>query len=412
VTSIRLQHAIGENSMQQLDPLGTLTARPITVVACIAAPLLAIALTVQQRDEMVYPIVSAAAVLALVAACIILVLASEPVSAPLTGFTNGLVLALGALGATLEAIGHWQYNRYLSDDWGPIAMGILLLATCPYRPVGKLLQAGVSATGFVAVLALIQCAYCVAPTPAIVFVIISAAPVLALSAAGIGAATAAVESRERWQAHAAEIARKRAVALTEPIARSVREQRVSVLEQEVLPFFNSVLDRDTLDEGDSHTAREISSEVREIMVTEANRSWFRAAVNESASRANIARDLTVLDDQKLSDQMNFNQRTAVRALLEGLMAQRNFEPERFEVRVTKCGERHHVVLRAGLPYRRSFVLHRTKAVLWPDRYRGGLGAAAGSEIRPYLAVMRAVCPDLKVGNSSSNLTLWFSYGQK
>jgi hypothetical protein len=398
--------------MQQLDPLGTLTARPITVIACIAAPILAIALTVQRREEIVYPLISVVAILTLLAACIILVFASEPVSAPLTGFTNGLVLALGALSAALEAVGHWQNNNYLSDDWGPIALGILLLAACPYRPVGKLLQAGASATGFVAVLALVQCAYCITPTPPIVFVIISAAPVLALSAAGIGAATAAVESRERWQAHAAEIARKRAAALTDPITRSVREQRVTVLERDVVPFFGSILDRDLLDERDSVIARQISRDVRGIMVAEANRSWFQVAINETAMRANVTGYLAVFDDQKQSDQMSFNQRTAVRALLAALMTHRSFDSEGFEVRVSNVGGRFHVILRAGLPHRHSAALAWMSPFRWISRDRGGYNASAGSQIGPYLAVLRAVCPDLKVGNSSSNLTLWFSYGQK
>jgi hypothetical protein len=212
------------------------------------------------------------------------------------------------------------------------------------------------------------------------------APVLALSLASAAFGQLLIDGTEGWRLRA----RRAAMLFTDEnsgwIARSVQQDRVTILNQDVVPFFAGVLQRGTIGHDDRERAREISDAVRAIMVAEADRSWLDTIVDHSLDRASA-----VTDPQRLANGMGTDQRTAVRALIVALTAHPGFEAEHFAIAIARQGASSRAVLRAGMQASDSMVR---------------------SEFAPYFAVMRIVFSELRVEFSDTALTVRFSYDQR
>jgi hypothetical protein len=379
-----------ERSMRRIDPLATLASFPLTVAAACAAPFLAVLLTSQHLDDIDSAFVMFVAIVVLVVACVLLVvhvMLANAVRRQFSAFAHSVIVVLGVLAALLAAVAQWRSNELLRDDWGPLAVGVLLLGLAPYRPIRSLFISAAGAAFVIGGLAAVQAQQIGSAAPTMAYVVLAVVPVLAPAAAGIAYAVAAVQSRERWQRMTEEVARANASNLRDPIARSVQHERVALLEREVVPFFTSVLQQVEITPADTARAHNIAKTVRGIMVVEANRSWIGATVDEVADRAGVERGY-VSDTERLSDRMSFGQRAAVRALLDALLTDPGFEPASFSAAVTASGSRSSVRITATL-HEKPRGLSRTVA--------------------PYLAVIRAVFLDLEVTVRSSDLTLRFSY---
>ena len=382
---------MAERSMRRIDPLATLASFPLTVAAASAAPIIAVLLTVQHLDEIESPAIMVAALLVLMTACATLVfrvMAANAVRQQFSAVTHLTIVGLAVLAATLASIAQWRSNEMLRDDWGPIAVGILLLGIAPYRSIRSLIVSGGVAAVLIGLLTAIQAQPMVSPVPTMAYVVLAMTPVLALSAGGVAYAIAAVQSRERWQLVTAEVARAHASNLRDPIARSVQQERVMLLDREVVPFFTSVLQRQSITVDDTERAQRIAGTVRGIMVAEANRSWLGATVDEIATRRGIAPLDAVTDPGRSSDRMTFGQRAAVRALLDALISDPGFDPNTFTAATVTSTTQFSMSITATVASR---PLRLNKVVA------------------PYLAVIRAVFCDLEVTVASPNLTLRFSY---
>ena len=382
---------MAERSMRQIDPLATLASFPLTVAAACAAPVIAVLLTVQHVSEIDSPAIMVAAILILVVACAALVLrviAANAVRQQFSAVVHITIVGLAVLAATLASIAQWRGNEMLRDDWGPIAVGILLLGIAPYRSIRSLIVSGAVAAVLIGVLTAIQTQPMVSPVPTMAYVVLAMTPVLALSAGGVAYAIAAVQSRERWQLVTAEVARAHASNLRDPIAQSVQQERVMLLDREVVPFFESVLQRQTITAGDTDRAQRIASTVRGIMVAEANRSWLGATVDEIAARVGIPPMNTAADPVGASDRMTFGQRAAVRALLDALIGHPDFDPSTFTASTTTSATHFSMLITATVASRPRNL---------------------NKVVAPYLAVIRAIFCNLEVSVASPNLTLRFSY---
>ena len=380
-----------ERSMRQIDPLATLASFPLTVAAACAAPIIAGLLTVQHLDEIDSPVIMIAALVVLVMACVILVvrvMAANAVRQQFSAVTHMTIVGLAVLAAALASIAQWRSNEMLRDDWGPIAVGILLLGIAPYRSIRSLVVSGGIAALLIGLLTAIQAQPMVSPVPTMAYVVLAMTPVLALSAGGVAYAIAAMQSRERWQLVTAEFARAHASNLRDPIARSVQHERVMLLDREVVPFFTSVLQRQSITTDDTDRAQRIASTVRGIMVAEANRSWLGATVDEIATRVGTPPLNAVSDLGRSTDRMSFSQRAAVRALLDALISHPDFDPSTFTAATATTATHVSMSITAT-------VASRPRCL--------------NNVVAPYLAVIRAVFCDLEVTVASPNLTLRFSY---
>lgn len=323
-----------ERTSQQLDPLGGLGARPATRVIVAAALAYAVFRTVERWRYMDQPMVALAALLTFAIAAVLLDIVSSPRRAPVRRSQFIAVALLGLASVVLSLVSVWQGREPVLDDWAPLTLGALLMAAAPYRPARELLGATVLLGIAVGFLALLQAAPAESAVETIE-IIVTAVPVLALGLGAAAFADSSVRSIEHWQGRADAATRDLARSMRDGLARSVQQDRVTILNRDVVPFFSSLLERGEITEADAVRARRISDSIRRVMVAEVDRSWLDHAIDDlgrASGRESLGAE-SVDDGERLAPLMSSDQRAAVRALLGELVGLTGFDPDGFSVRV-------------------------------------------------------------------------------
>jgi hypothetical protein len=371
-------------AFQQLDPLGTLVGRPMTYLAAAGIPIYATVMTWLNRYDIDYPVLAVAALAVVAVTSAALLYASSPLRAPFSLRMHALVTGAATTAYALSAISMWESNAFVRDDWGPFVIGLALLSLSQYRPPKEIASTGLILALFAGVLTLLQEHSFITDIPAILFALVTMAPILAMSLASATFGRHLIDGLVRWRRRADRAVASFASQNTDWIARSVQQDRVTILNQEVVPFFADVLHKGAIDSDDRERARRISDAIRTLMVAEVDRTWLDAIVEQTAGRPTT-------DPDRLAILMSTDQRTAVRATVVALAAHPNFVPETLNVAIRSESRLQRATIVA--------TLNTTDNVL-----RG--------ELAPYLAVMRIVFDDLKADFSESALTLRFSYEQR
>ncbi|TWX40191.1 hypothetical protein ES689_01595 [Frigoribacterium sp. ACAM 257] len=377
-------------SPQQVDPLGALSSRPVTALAAVAAVVYATVSIVVTRDEIVVPAAAVGALVALGAAGVVLVLASSPLRAPLTRWSVAGVVALGALAAVLAAVASAGHNSMVRDDWASLAVGLLLAGLAPYRPALDLVVAGLASAVVLTAVVLVESEAFLTDVPVLVFVVVAVTPVLALSLAGASFSAAFTTMVERWIAGASSARQASADEFRSSVARSVQQDRVTILNRDVAPFFGEVVAAGVVTEADVERARRISADLRSTMVAEADRSWLEQVLADPSTRVSGA----VVDVGRAADRMTAAHRTSLRALLVALGESDAVQPDavRIELEVGHGAEEERVEARISVATASS-------------------ESAVRHRLAPYFAVVRIVFDDLQVDPAPPLLTLRFSYDQ-
>lgn len=384
---------VRERTLQQLHPVGALVGRPITFAAAIAVPIYALVMTSITSSELERPGLAGLAITLIIGASVMLVVASGPLRAPLTSRAAGAMVVLAVAAYLASAASTWGENRFVRDDWGPTAIGVLLLALVPYRPAKEIIVDSVLASIFTGFLSVLQAETLDVPLPTFVYVVISVAPILAISLGGVAFARAMVGGVERWRSEADSAVSAIAADGSGWIARSVQQDRVTILNRDVVPFFARILESASVSEADRAQARQISDSVRAIMLAEADRSWLDQAIAQAAAdhgRALPTGRVVVLDPERVIHLIPADQRASVRAFLVALYGVEELDPESLRVHVTPDGDRVRLVLDADFD---------------------SADSAVRSQLAPYLAVMRIIFSDLHLDLAGSLLRLRFSYAQ-
>jgi hypothetical protein len=379
-----------ERTRQQLDPVGTLGNRLLVVLLAVGAFYYGLAMTFRSLDQVSSLWLAILALLWLAAASLTVVVASSQSRAPFTRSSHVVVhlLALGAI--ALSAASQWGTNRLIQDDFGPVALGILMLALGPYRPAVELAAAGSLSAVFVGFLTLLEVPALDSSVPPVAFVLVGMTPVLALSYASASYSGGLVTSLVRWQRTAMESVAQRTSRLRDGITRSVRQDRVMILGRDVLPFFGSVLERDTLTAEDKARAREIADSIRSLMVAEADRTWLEVvAGDDGVDLDRIGK--AVVDPDGRASWMVTDQRTVLRAIIVALLDEPAFVRRTLRIELSGTSTTTHGVLTAGVD---------------DSDY------AVRTAFAPYFAVMRVVFAGLQVEFQQPTLTLRFSYEQR
>lgn len=373
-----------EVTIERVDPMSAVNGWPITLLGGLGVVVFAVVMTILNGQEIDYPIVTGVALAAVVAAFGLLAVASSPLRPPVSRRVHvaGLVLLLAAM--ALNAASMSTSNSYVQDDWGAIVLGLFSLFMCPYRPPRELVTFAILAAIFGGFIVILQAPTLVAPVPPFVFVVIAIAPMIALALAGASFASVVLRMTQRWRARATNAVQALAAERLPGIRRSVQQDRVTILNRDVVPFFADVLERDAVTQDDRDRAAAIGRSLRAVMVHEADRSWLEALVSESV----IEDAVTIDDPDRLAAAMTTDQRTALRALLAGLAASRTLDA------VTIIMER------AGM--RVSGEVHAAFSPADPT---------ARTVLAPYLAVIRVVFPSSDVELSATFLTVRFEYDQ-
>ncbi len=373
-----------ERTFQQLDPLGALIGRPMTYLAAAGIPIYATTMTWFNRFDIDYPIIAVVALAVVAVTSAALVYGSSPLRAPFSLRMHVIVTGAASLAYVLSAISMWDSNAYVRDDWGPVVVGLALLSLSQYRPPKEIASTGLVLALFVGLFTLLQAHSLVTVTPDIVFALVAMLPILAMSLASATFGEFLIEGLVRWRRRAQEAVSTYATANTGWIARSVQQDRVTILNQEVVPFFADVLHRGTISDDDRERARRISDAIRVIMVAEVDRTWLDAIVEQVAGHPSD-------DPERLAVSMTMDQRTATRAAILAVAQHPAFSARAFALSIRAVDAVCTVTLQA--------TLETADNVL-----RG--------QIASYLAVIRIVFSDAKVEFSNPTLTLRFSYEQR
>jgi hypothetical protein len=381
-----------EATAQQLDPLGTLSGRRPAIVGGMLALLYAVATTARDVDDFPRPGVAVVAVAVLAVACAGLVLGGSSRFAPFTRRRMVLVLATALLAELLSAYATWRHNDFVRDDWGPVALGVLLLAFAPFRPWAEILRAGLVASGIVAAVAVAQLPFFVTTAPPFVLVSAAVAPVLGMTVASATFCRVLVGSVVEWDDRAARAREADVGRVREGMARSVQQDRVTILNRDVIPFLTEVLDRDAITEEDHERARSISDSIRGVMISEAGRSWLDdLLLQHRPTPVGTAPERSVSDPDRVAEFMNVEQRSALRALLDDLLRAAGLQGGAVSIRLARHGSRCEV---------------EVSAVLGRARRRGR------SWLAPYLAVFRTAFDSVRVDRRGAELVLRFSYARR
>jgi hypothetical protein len=375
-----------ERTPQQVDPVGALASRPVSLVAVVAALAVAVTATLGSRDEIVDPAAAVGAVAALAVGGIVLVLSASPLRAPFRRRSLVAVVVLSCVAVALEALGVLGHNDLVRDDWASLAAGVLFLGVAPYRPSREIAVAGVVVAAVVAVVVVLERPSFVTAVPTTTFVVVAVVPVLALSAAAASFSRTFTVLVEGWTDRATAFRRASAEELRASIARSVQQDRVTILNREVVPFFSSVVERGEVTAEDAERARDISEQLRVSMVAEADRSWLEHLfVTPTSGVSGI-----VVDPDLVASGMTPDHRTSLRALLVAFGEGDGVQADDVRVDLRRVADRVEALV--SVPTTAGEFLVRRR-------------------FAPWFAVLRIVFGDLQVDATSPLLTLRFSYDQ-
>lgn len=379
--------SLREATAQQTDPLGALNQRPITLVLAVFAVLLAGVRSVESTDPETSTRFAVLAVVLVASAAAIMLVSSSPYRAPFTRRRFVAIVSLTVLAAVAEAASTAGHDVMIRDDWGGAAIGLLLLASSPYRPARDIAVASVVAAVVIAVIVFFELPTFATTAPAGVYVTVGVTPVLAL---GIGSAVYShtfVTLVDHWIGRATTMTEENALELRPGIARSVQQDRVTGLNRDVVPLFTEIVEQGYVTEADRDRAREVAETIRSRIVAEADRSWLEQVLLDVCPRGKAG---TVVDRAHLASRMTSDQRTAVRALVVAMAKSSS-------TTMSTLG----IVLHDDDPLVRALVRVDNQAS----------DAAIRQQFAPYFAVLRILFHDLQVDVNGSYLTLRFSYDQ-
>jgi hypothetical protein len=377
-----------ERTLQQRDPLAAIVGRPTTYIASLGVPIYAGVMLWLNRAD-IDNLGLASASLALTATTgFIFAFASSPLRAPVTVRLLVTVTGLTWFAGILGAASMWQSNGSIRDDWGPTVVALFLLAFAPYRPGREIALAGVASAVLFGALSVAQYSSIDTVLPPHAIAIIAVLPLVVISFGSAVFASELVGGLERWQRRETMSTAALGENGSEWIARSVQQDRITLLNQEIVPYFASVLERDDLGFADRARALELSSAIRSIMVAEMDRTWLDNVLDEAAGPRGWSGEL--VDDAHRADAMTIDQRTVMRALIVALHALPGFTGATMMIELIPSGDTTHVVLSAKVDCRESSIK---------------------SALEPYFAVMRILFSDLTADVLQPAITLRFSYGQ-
>lgn len=380
-----------ERTRQQLDPAGSTGVASVAIFLAFGAFLYAVLMTLRGAAEISNPVFANLALALLAIAGLITIPAASPNRAPFTAGSHAAVHTMAMMAIVCEAMGQWGTNAYIRDDWGPVTLGILLVALGPYRPAKEIARSGIVSAVAIGVITCFELPSLVTSGPPLAFVAVAVAPMLALCFSAATFSSGVVESIELWQKRAQAASVSLVREFREGIARSVQQDRVTILNRDVLPFFTEVLSRNTITDADRDRARIVADSIRQVMVEEVDRSWLDSLLEVTGVRYTDlpgAARAVVDDPHHVASAMAVGQRTAIRALLVAFTNIPGFTRDHLRIVLSDADDRHHGIITARVPFT-DFVMRSTLA--------------------PFIAVMRAVFTNLEVDFVRPELTLRFSY---
>lgn len=398
-TMVRLRSVPVERTPQRLDPLGVQSAWLLVPLIGATAIGYAITSTIWHLDQLRSTSLAVAAIAVLVLAVVVATIRTHPGLAPFGRWSHVTVIGLAVVAACLFDAAVWGHNLRIQDDWGQIAVALLLIAMPLYRPVLEVLAAAVAGALVVGVLAALQAGSLVIHTGSIVYATVAATPVLALAAGGAGYAWTMTGETLRWR----EVARAGQVRLEgelrETAQRQVAQESAAAFD-ETVPFLTGLVSRGVITAADRERAAELAAGLRALAVSSVERTWLeetvRLALAQQASSSPVGqREATassavldrVHDPDRLDRALTDEQRAIVTALVASVTELPGFDASSLRIAVSEP-EHPTFVLSARVAQRRREVRR---------------------ELVPYLSALRSVSMETGLRVRAGELALRFAY---
>ncbi|GIT80925.1 hypothetical protein LLS1_25940 [Leifsonia sp. LS1] len=389
-TIVRLRSVPVERTPQRLDPLGVQSAWLLVPLIGIAAVGYAIASTLWHLPQLRSPGLALTAIGVLALAVAVATIRTHPGLAPFGRWSHVTVIGLAVIAACLFAAAVWGRNQRIQDDWGQIAVALLLIAMPLYRPVLEVMIAAVAAATVLGALAALQAGSLEIVTGPIVYATVAATPVLALAAGGAGYAWTMTGETLRWREVARAGQARLETELRETARRTVAQKSAAVFDAETVPFLADILRRGEITEADRERAAVIADGLRALAVSSVERTWLDETLAlalaphlpPSADPAGAVHDPGGLD-RALTEE----QRAIVSALVSTVVELPGLEPATVRVDVSA-------------PEHPAFVL--------TARVHEGRRAIR-REIVPYLSALRSASMVTGLRVRAGELTLRFAY---
>lgn len=295
------------------------SADPVSWFTTSSLPLTALVLTLTYAALMLSlttindPLwwVQLIALLLCVSALGLLYLATRP---PRRSLPALAVVGIGALSLGSVAVSALGYagsgGVALELWWAPLGASLTLIATSPYlRPVSILLV-GLVHIGVTTAIATTVILPDDSTWPPLTLVIITVTPVVIGTVAGVAFSQQVTLRLQRWSERPLRVGT--VTPLDDSELAAAVDQDVSQQLASAVAFLRGVARRGSVDAVDAERSRELAEELRAHLLAEANDTWLQRVVR--------GHTVTVADPARLADRLSLPQRTALRAMLDALLA--------------------------------------------------------------------------------------------
>lgn len=373
-------------TIQQLDPLGTLDGRPIIFTSAVSILGIGILMTVLNLGAQAHPVLTWAALVFITLASAILVISTSPLRAPFSAEMHALVIGSLVIAFTLSSAALGSGNSITTVVWASLLIGIACMALAPFRPVTELIVVGVTASILTGLIAFVEYSIIPRDAPALLVVIATITPVLTMSLGGSAFAYSLTQTHVHWASRARRAALQELEREQVSVARSVQQDRVTILNRDVLPLLVELAEHGIISPEDRARAAEYSESIRSLMVTELNRSWLESLV--ASSFGPLDDGYRVRDPHRLATAMTPSQRTALRAAVLAVAAGKELARESVRLVIEKSAGGATIIVTATVASTESS---------WR------------SSLAPYFAVLRVVFTGLRITYRSPSLIVRFTY---
>lgn len=378
----------GRATTERIDPLSAVAARPVTagiLVLAVALPIL----TVLARGHEVTWQAGFLLAIALVVVGAVIILDRTRAHRPVFSVRSGLLIyVLMAAVLALAVASTYGANALLRDDWAPLVVGLILLSLAPYRPAVELAAATAGLTALSAGLAVLQAPFAESTVPLATFAVAGSSSVACLGFASAAYAYSMNGSILTWLEQAWRSAAAAAVEQRGGVARSVQQQRVSLLNRKVVPYFTRIGSAQRLTAEDREEARALAQSIRALLVADVQRGWAQSLLDELGARAPGGAVQGLADDpDDVGRRLTTVQRTLLRAIATEAVERVAVSTIVLRIRATPTGA----------------------SIRWSLTTPTG-GARALRVLTPTLHLVRGLTLHSRVDAQADSVTLEFDYG--
>ncbi|GAA1816103.1 hypothetical protein [Agromyces neolithicus] len=300
-------------TQQEADPIGAITASPIVAIGATLAFVASVALTIAHWNEVGSPFAAVLAIVLVGLAGFVAAWSASPARAPFTADRLWLTVTLAVGAAIAEYVSTIGENSYFYDDFGPLVIGMMILAVCPYCSWASLVFAGLTSSAVLSILVVGGSAFVATGAPAIALIAVGVAPVLTMAAAAAAYSHSVVDATLAWHREANRAALKHDSELRSGLAQSGAPSRVSVLGREVLPFLAGVMTAERVSLADADRARELADALRRALRAGIESTWLDDLASSIAAAGGV--EPTVVDPMGAAVELRDDQRSVLTALV-------------------------------------------------------------------------------------------------